>query len=81
MSFPSLCRFSGIFGQPGEGAHSFRLFNIAVVDVIAVFVVALVLWKIFKWNFWVSLLVLFMIGIIAHRLFCVRTTIDKLLFP
>jgi hypothetical protein len=26
-------------------------------------------------------LVLFILGIIFHRLFCVRTTVDKLLFP
>lgn len=26
-------------------------------------------------------LVLFISGIVAHRLFCVRTGIDKLLFP
>ena len=27
------------------------------------------------------MIVLFVLGIILHRVFCVRTTIDKLLFP
>jgi uncharacterized membrane protein len=34
----------------------------------------------FKTSFWKTSLVLFLLGIVLHRLFCVRTTLDKLLF-
>ena len=29
----SLCQYKDIFGKPGEGAHSYRVANVAVVDV------------------------------------------------
>ena len=80
MTF-GLCKYKDIFGKPGTGAHSYRIFNIAIVDVIFTIIFA---WLIAKWMnlcFWKTLLGLFILGIIMHRLFCVRTTIDKLLFP
>jgi len=77
----SLCKYKNIFGKPGTGAHSLRIFNIAIVDVVLTVLVAFLISKIFHVHFGVSLIVLFILGIIAHRVFCVRTTIDKLLFP
>jgi hypothetical protein len=75
------CKYKNIFGKVGEGVHSYRLFNIAVVDVVATIVLAYIINKIFpQHRFKKVLLVLFLLGIVAHRLFCVRTTIDKLLF-
>lgn len=78
----SLCKFKDIFGKPNEGIHKYRLFNIAIIDVIFTIIGAYLIKKYFfkKINFIIILLILFIIGIIAHRVFCVRTTIDKLLF-
>jgi hypothetical protein len=76
-----LCRYKDIFGRPREGAHAYRLFDIAVVDVAATVLVAYVIARVFGFIFWKSLVTLFLIGIISHRLFCVRTTVDKLVFP
>jgi magnesium-transporting ATPase (P-type) len=87
MSNLSLCKYKDLFGKPGEGVHSIRIFNIAVVDVLATLLFAfglhIVLEKyIIKKNFsiWITIIISFILGIISHRLFCVRTTIDKLLF-
>ena len=76
-----LCRYKDIFGRPKEGAHSYRIFDIAVVDVVATVVVAFVIARVFIVAFWKSLLGLFVVGIISHRAFCVRTTVDKWVFP
>lgn len=38
------------------------------------------MYKSFNIRFIIILVIIFTIGIISHRLFCVRTTIDKLLF-
>lgn len=76
----SLCKYKNIFGEPGKGAHSFRIFNIAVVDVVVTLIVAYLISKIWKTSFLKTSIILFLLGIILHRLFCVRTTIDKLLF-
>jgi hypothetical protein len=42
---------------------------------------AYILSLIFKTPFAYTLIALFVLGIILHRIFCVRTTIDKFLFP
>jgi hypothetical protein len=75
-----LCKYKDIFGHPREGAHAYRIFDIAVVDVIATVVVAFIIARVFGLVFWKSLVVLFILGIILHRMFCVRTTVDKLVF-
>ena len=76
-----LCRYKDIFGRPREGAHAYRLFDIAVVDVVATVLVAYIIARVFGFVFWKSLVTLFLIGVILHRVFCVRTTVDKWVFP
>jgi type IV secretory pathway TrbL component len=75
-----LCKYKDALGIPGEGVHSIRLFNIAVVDVILTFLVSFLVWLIIRRGFWIILLSFFLLGIVLHRIFCVRTTIDKLIF-
>jgi hypothetical protein len=75
------CKYKDIFGKPNEGIHSFRIFNISVIDtLLTVFLAYLILLAVPSFSFIYILIILFIIGIITHRLFCVRTTIDKLLF-
>ena len=76
------CQYSDIFGKVKEGVHKYRLFNLAIVDVVMTFIGAYFLQKVFfkKYQYYQVLLGLFILGIILHRIFCVRTTIDKLLF-
>jgi len=76
-----LCRYKDIFGRPREGAHAYRISDIAVVDVAATVIVAFVITRVFSVAFWKSLVGLFIAGIISHRVFCVRTTVDKWVFP
>jgi hypothetical protein len=75
-----LCRYKDIFGRPREGAHAYRIFDIAVVDVAATVVVAFIIARVFGLSFLKSLVALFILGIISHRAFCVRTTLDKWVF-
>jgi len=74
------CQYKDALGKPNKGVHSIRFLGVAIVDVIMTIVVALLISYIFKLRFWVVCIVLFILGIILHRLFCVRTTVDKLLF-
>ena len=76
-----LCRYKDIFGRPREGAHAYRIFDIAVVDVAATVIVAFIIARVFGLSFWKSLVGLFIVGIISHRAFCVRSTVDKWVFP
>jgi hypothetical protein len=78
----TLCKYKDIFGKPKQEIHSYRIFNIAIVDVILTFIVAyLIHVKIYpKINYSYLVVSLFIVGIISHRLFCVKTTIDNILF-
>lgn len=80
MNF-NLCKYKDIFGKSKEGVHSFRIFDIAVVDVIGTIGVAYFISQYYNLNFYHILIILFLLGIILHHLFCVRTTVDKILFP
>ena len=76
------CKYKDILGKPKTGLHSYRVFDIAVVD----FLLTILLAKFFEFYmmkgipFWKILIVTFILGNIVHRIFCVKTTIDKLLF-
>lgn len=75
-----LCKYKNIFGKPGEGIHRYRIHDIAIVDTVMTIVVAYLIKEYFKQPFLKVLIILFIIGIISHRLFCVKTTVDKIIF-
>ena len=76
------CKYKDIFGKPKEGAHSYRIMNIAIVDVLATILLAKAIqyYIIPETDIWLILAGSFLSGIILHRVFCVKTKIDKLLF-
>jgi hypothetical protein len=76
----SFCKYKNIFGEPNTGLHSYRIFDIAVVDAVSTIILAVILSYFLKIKFLIVLCALFILGIVMHHLFCVRTTIDKLLF-
>jgi hypothetical protein len=76
------CKYNNIFGKVNTGVHSVRIWNLAIVDIAVVFVIASIIKSYFPhYNYTNILVILFVAGIVMHRLFCVRTTVDKLLFP
>jgi hypothetical protein len=81
MESIGLCKYKDIFGRPNEGGHSYRIFNIAIMDVVFTIIGAIIFSWLFNIAMWKSIVGLFLLGIFFHRLFCVRTTIDKVLFP
>ena len=85
----SLCKYKNVFGEPNTGIHSVRVFNFAIFDILATILVGVLLHQyiIVEWlemsssiKLWMVLVVLFALGILLHRLYCVRTTVDKILF-
>jgi hypothetical protein len=78
---PDLCKYKDYLGEPGKGVHSYRLFGVAIMDVIMTLLGALLISYFSGYSFLYVAVALFLLGIVLHRLFCVRTTVDKLLFP
>ena len=76
----SLCKYKDFLGIPGQGPHT-HFMGLAWKDIVATIVAGGLLGLIFKWNILYTIICLFLLGIMFHRLFCVRTTVDKWLFP
>lgn len=77
------CKYKDVLGIPKTGLHSYRVFNIAVMDVLFTFIFAkfIQVYIMKETDYLLILLFSFILGIILHKIFCVRTTVDKLLFP
>jgi uncharacterized membrane protein YcaP (DUF421 family) len=78
-----LCPYKDILGKPKKGIHSIRVLDIAIMDVIMSIIGAYLLSMVFPYKhaFLYALCFVFVSGIFLHRMFCVRTTVDKWLFP
>jgi uncharacterized membrane protein YagU involved in acid resistance len=78
---PALCPYKYMFGYPNQGIHSYRIFGMSIVDILMTIFVFVLFSYWFGVPVWKGILFGFILGIILHRFFCVRTTIDKWLFP
>jgi fatty acid desaturase len=76
-----LYKYKNIFGEPKTGVHKYRFMSLAIVDVIMTLIGAGLFSYAFKTPYWLTILIFFLSGIALHRLFSVRTTVDKVLFP
>lgn len=76
----NLCKYKDMLGKPRDGWRKYRIFDLAIFDMSVVLLFCIVFSIIFKVSFWITLVITIIIGIIVHRLFCVRTGLDKLLF-
>ena len=76
----NLCSYKNLFGKPNEGLRKYRIFDIAIMDTLIVIIIGIFISVFTRINVWIVLFILFISGIIVHRMFCVRTGIDKLLF-
>ena len=82
-----MCKYKDIFGKPGTGIHKLRFFNIALIDFVFTILAAFIFSKFITVsknpyiNVFIFSSLLFLFGILLHRFFCVRTTVDKFLFP
>ena len=77
----NLCKYKNMFGEVKTGIHSVRFMDIAILDLAATAIVSYIISYVLKINFWLTFFLFILFGIFVHRLFCVRTTIDKYLFP
>jgi len=76
------CQFKDIIGKPNTGLRKkYRIYDIAVIDTLVTILGAYLIALYFNWSFWKVLAIVFLAGIASHRIFCVRTGLDKKLFP
>lgn len=76
----NFCEYKNILGEPNTGIHSYRILNIAIFDFIITLLICIIISYLCNFSILLTCIIVFGLGIIIHRLFCVRSTIDKLLF-
>lgn len=67
------CPSSALFGEPGTGVHSTRIFGIAAFDTIATILVAIFIAYVWKKSLLVTLAVLFVLGELLHYVYGTQT--------
>jgi hypothetical protein len=75
-----LCKHRHIFGKEGQGFHKQRFLGVALYDTLGTIIIAWLISIAFKIDFLSTLIGAFLLGIFLHRLFCVNTTINQLIF-
>ncbi len=81
----TLCKYKDILGIPKQGFHKTRLFGFALYDILGTIFIAFLIAFFFYRNillkaFLIISLILFVLGIILHRIFCVNTTLNMMIF-
>jgi hypothetical protein len=76
-----LCKYKNILGESGstDGLRKYRIFGIALLDTTVVLFSAILIAWIFRLSYIKTIIAIFILGIVVHRAFCVRTAVDKLM--
>lgn len=72
-----LCKYKNALGEPKKGIHSYRFLGMAIMDVIMTIIGAFLISYFSGVHFVYTVVGLFLLGIVLHRMFCVDTTIDR----
>lgn len=74
-----LCAYKDSLGVPNEGIHKSRVLGIAANDLIGLILLIVVIVLTFKTDILTTSIVLILITIFIHWLFCVPTAVNKVL--
>jgi hypothetical protein len=73
----SLAKYRDVFGKPGEGVHKYRILGTPIVDVLASLLLAMFVTWLTKMPLELSIILVFVVGVIAHYIFGVQTNTTK----
>lgn len=73
------CDYKNIFGVPGTGVHKWRFMDVALFDYVGTIVLAIIFSKLTKLPLVLSTILMFVLGIALHAIFCVPTSTVKYL--
>jgi ABC-type iron transport system FetAB permease component len=74
------CEYKNILGEVNKGIHKYKIFNIAIVDVILTFILAIFVSYLFNINYILTVIILFILGFLLHYIFCVDTTVNMFIY-
>jgi fatty-acid desaturase len=75
----SLCQYKDALGKPNEGFHKERLFGMARNDLLGTVAISILIGLLMDKNIFLVFIVIFLLGVLLHLLFCVDTAFIKYL--
>lgn len=76
----SLCQYKNILGVPGKGVHSWKFMGTSMFDYLGTILLAVGLTWLTDIPLVTSTIIMFLVGILSHYIFCVPTQTVKFLF-
>lgn len=73
------CPFANALGVPGTGVHKTRIFGLALFDIVATIVGAIIFALAFNIDIWKSLLFWFVLGEVLHYYYGTKTAFLKMI--
>jgi galactitol-specific phosphotransferase system IIC component len=75
-------KYKDAFGKPGSfGLRKYRIMGVAIYDLSVVMICCYFISWFTGYSYWITLVVILLLGIIVHRMFDVKTAVDRFLFP
>lgn len=76
-------KYKDLFGPAGSktGLRKYRILGIAILDLAVVMLLCIPIAWMTKMSYWITLAIILVLGVIVHRIFGVKTAVDKFLFP
>jgi hypothetical protein len=62
-----------MFGVPGTGIHKYRFLDTAIVDYLGSIIIAMLITKFTKVPLVITTILVLLLGILSHYLFCLKT--------
>jgi hypothetical protein len=67
--------------EKGTGFRRYRFLGVVIFDTVLTFAAACIISYVLNSPLYLTVIVGFLTGIVVHRIFNVKSTIDKLVFP
>ena len=79
MNIHFLSQYRNILGEQGKGLHRFRLLDVAVIDYLLSILLSIAVSAITKFPLVLTTILVFILGIVLHIIFGVKTSAVKYL--
>jgi hypothetical protein len=74
------CQYKYALGVPGTGIHQYRFLDTAIVDYVGTIFLAMIVTKFTKIPLVITTILAFVLGILLHMVFCLKTGTETWLF-
>jgi hypothetical protein len=72
-------KYKDLLGKPNTGIHKYRIFDTPIIDHVVTLIAAILTSYFTDITFELSIFLWYGLGLLLHKLFCVKTNTNKIL--